>query len=143
MEKKVNVKNRKGEKWRLFTPGYWLSNCGRWYSEKTKKVLKQHKNDSGYYRVKIYFPCKIKKDIFTHVAVVSLFGDKNGNHLPKTGLRSAGLSIDHLSRRKGNNSVQNLEIVSHVENVSRYYVKVGRKKANELSAEEIDAELFG
>lgn len=142
MKKKLNVKNRKGEKWLLFAPGYWLSNCGRWYSEKSKKILKQYKNDSGYYRVCVYFPCGKKKDVFTHIAVVYLFGDKNGNRLPQTSLRAENLSIDHISRRKSNNSVFNLEIVQHAENVTRFYVKVGRARTVQ-SAEELDQELYG
>ena len=142
MKRKLNVKNRKGEKWLQYSPGYLLSNYGRWYSEKYKKVLKQYKNDSGYYRVKIRFPCGKRKDVFTHIAVVYLFGDKNGKRLPRTSLRAEGLSIDHVSRRKNNNSTFNLEIVKHAENVTRFYVKVGRTCRVE-NAEELDQELFG
>lgn len=138
--KPSNVKSRKGEKWKEYAPGYLLSNAGRWYSEKTNSILKQYKNRSGYYRVRIYFPCGKDKFIFTHIAVVYLFGDRNGKFLPKTSLRSEGLSIDHISRRKSNNSVFNLEIVKHSENVTRFYEKIKKGKSPLC---DIDEELFG
>ena len=143
MIKDIDVKSKKGEKWKAFAPGYYLSNKGRWYSKKSKKILKQYKNDSGYYRVRIFFPCGKDKFIFTHIAVVCLFGDKNGNVLPSNGLRKNNLSVDHVSRRKNNNSKNNLEIVKHSENVTRYYCKVGKNNpVKDIPGEVIDEELF-
>ena len=138
--RQVKAKSRPGEKWLQYAPGYYLSSHGRWFSAKSNKLLKQHKNDSGYYRACIFFPCGKTKFIFTHIAVVSLFGDRNGNVLPKTSLRKEGLSIDHVTRCKRNNGVLNLEIVKHTENVTRFYVKVGRSRP--VIPEEIDEELF-
>ena len=139
----IKTKSLPKEKWKEYCKDYWLSNMGRWWSIKSKKILAQQKNDSGYYRVRVYFPCGKNKFIFTHIAVVSLFGDVNGNKLPTSGLRSNGLSVDHISRRKRNNSVNNLEIVKHAENVTRFYIKVNRSRMQNLTSEEIDQEVFG
>lgn len=139
----IKVNSRPGERWKEYTTNYWLSNQGRWYSIRSKKILKQYKNDSGYYRVRVTFPCGKTKDIFTHIAVISLFGDRNGNFLPKTSLRQEGLSVDHVSRCKRNNGVTNLEIVKHRENVTRFYIKVGRSRVvNNQDSVSIDQELF-
>lgn len=56
-----------------------------------------------------------------HIVVCILFGDKNGNHFPIEGLKIYGESIDHINGDKSNNSVFNLEIVPHSENVRRYF----------------------
>ena len=111
------------EQWKEYkNTGYFFSNYGRVFSQKTKKFLKTtaNTNSSGYERVVISFDGK-KERIFIHITVVYLFGDCKGKKLPKKSLKLLGKSIDHLNRDKTNNSVFNLEIVSHSENVSRYF----------------------
>ena len=136
----IKVKSRYRERWKEYLPGYWISSCGRWWSVKSERLLKQDRNDSGYYRAQICVN-GAKKKIFTHIAVCDKFGDCNGKTLPDK-LRAYGLSIDHISRRKDNNSVFNLEIVPHAENVTRFYIK---KRERELrnEFENPDEEIFG
>ena len=57
--------------------------------------------------------------------MVNLFGDKNGKRLPQDvingteSMRDLDLNIDHINRDKTNNSVENLELVTHGENMKR------------------------
>lgn len=70
-----------------------------------------------------------RKWLFTHITVVNLFGDcKGAIMLPDRTLSEMGWSIDHLDEDKTNNSVDNLEIVQHAENVRRYHKRRGEKK---------------
>jgi hypothetical protein len=121
--KAPGVKNRPGEKWAQFDEKYLLSNYGRWYSLRHKKVIKQFKNNVGYMRASLTIENK-KKQVFTHIKVVELFGDKFGNKLPHgvSTLREVGLSIDHVNRNKRNNTIFNLEIVTHQENCIRKFI---------------------
>ncbi len=106
---------KKDEKWIQFDDGHLLSNYGRWYSVKYRKIMKQFPNSSGYYRIKIG-----TKQIFTHIKVVEYFGDINGVNLDQiSSLIDNGLSIDHLNRNKKHNTIYNLEIVTHRENCIR------------------------
>ena len=116
----------KGEEWKNFNSDYLISNYGRWYSKKSKKILKQFPNSKGYMRVKIYSN-GLKKDMFTHLSVIAHFGDCNGKvlksngdtWLPNNSPKDLGLNVDHLDRNKHNNSISNLEIVTHSENMKR------------------------
>lgn len=109
-----------GEAWEDIYPGYAISNQGRWYSYKRKQILKQFKNSSGYYRVYIHLDGS-SKALFTHIKVVEVFGDKNGNKIPKDAESLVGLrmSIDHVDANKKHNSQSNLELVTHQENCRR------------------------
>ena len=109
-----------GEAWTDIYPGYAISNQGRWYSYKRKQILKQFKNSSGYYRVYIHLDGS-SKALFTHIKVVEVFGDKNGNKIPKDAesLVELKMSIDHIDANKKHNSQSNLELVTHQENCRR------------------------
>ena len=54
-----------------------------------------------------------------YLCVVKIFGDCYGQRLPESSLFENGLSIDHKNFDKNDNSIFNLEIVSHRENVIR------------------------
>lgn len=116
------IKSRKlpGEIFIEFSEKYALSNKGRWYSNKSKRIMKQYKNSSGYYRVKLYIG-DVHKWVFTHINVVKLFGDCNNNMIPENtpSLFKKGLSIDHIDGNKKHNYVANLELVKHQENCIR------------------------
>ncbi|MBU0996623.1 MAG: HNH endonuclease [Firmicutes bacterium] len=123
VKKPLYIRNRKDETWKRFDEKHLLSSYGRWYSEVSKRIMKQFPNSSGYFRVKIG-----KKQIFTHIKVVEFFGDINGVDLDEiTSLVENGLSIDHLNRNKKHNSIYNLEIVTHQINCIR------RSRWNELA----------
>lgn len=113
-----NINLISGEKWLQYKGNYYISNFGRWYSIKSKKILKQFPNSAGYYRVSILHN-GIRHDTFTHIAVVSTHGDINGVIFQAESLRQQGLSIDHKNRNKQGNGVFNLEIVTHIENCRR------------------------
>lgn len=110
------------EEWKQAYEGYLLSNKGRWYSQKTGRVLVQAPNSSGYYRVSLRVEGERIRP-FTHIKVVELFGDKYGNRIPKNNgtLRELSLSIDHLNRNKKNNRQSNLELTTHAENCKRKF----------------------
>lgn len=115
--KPVGIRSKKDEIWKFVGDKHLLSNYGRWYSLSHRLIMKQHPNSSGYLRVKIQ-----GKQTFTHIKVVELFGDINGNDLSKIdSLFDNGLSIDHINRNKKHNSIFNLEIVTHRENCLRKY----------------------
>jgi len=114
-QKPDNIRCKRDERWIYFDEKHLLSNLGRWYSLKHKKIMMQFPNNSGYYRVKIG-----TKQIFTHIKVVEYFGDINGANLDQiTSLFENGLSIDHINRNKKHNTIYNLEIVTHKVNCIR------------------------
>lgn len=114
------MRNKPGEIWVDIFPGYKLSNMGRWYSEFSKRIIKQYKNSSGYYRADLRVN-GVRKMVFTHIKVVENFGDCNGNKIPEgmSSLMDNGLSIDHIDANKKHNQFSNLELVTHKENCSR------------------------
>ncbi len=121
--KPLKFRSKKGEIWKPVDENYLLSNLGRWYSIHRQKIIKQNKNSSGYYRAYMQSG-QFKKQVFTHIKVVELFGDKNGSKIPQgaTSLREFGLSIDHVNRSKKNNRFDNLELVTHQENCIRKFI---------------------
>jgi len=112
--------SREGEKWVEVAPGYIISNEGRVYSVKSRKILPLRKNSSGYLRA-VLCVNSIRHDTFVHIKVVELFGDRNGKKIPQDmeALLSNGFSIDHVDRNKNNNAQSNLELVTHSQNCIR------------------------
>lgn len=109
------------EQWKEFADGYLISSKGRFYSLKAKKVMKQHKNIDGYMRFCVCTFGK-HKSYLTHIQVVKFFGDCKGKTLDDIpSLQKQYLSIDHISGDKRDNSIDNLEIVEHQENIRRMY----------------------
>lgn len=120
IKSKLERLSKPGEKWALVCEGYHISNLGRWYSSKALMILKQVPNRFGYMRASVNEKNKKTKTWLTHLMVIRHFGDRNGNFIEGTSLRKLGLSVDHINRDKRNNSVSNLEIVTHSENCVRY-----------------------
>lgn len=118
----MSVSRLQHESWIEAYSGYYISNKGRWYSSKSGRLLKQFPNSSGYMRASLTLDGK-KKCVFTHIKVVEYFGDCYGHHIPPNNgsLFELGLSIDHKNRDKKNNTQDNLELVTHVENCLRKY----------------------
>lgn len=126
-----NIPFLPGEKWLCWKGNYFISNLGRWYSKKNNKILKQFPNTAGYFRVSILVD-GVRHDTFTHIAVVVTHGDINGEKFIVPSLRNLGLSIDHINRNKQDNSVLNLEIVTHQENCQRKFTNDGITEVDEL-----------
>lgn len=101
---------------------YELFEDGRWFSHKTNKLIKPMLNSKGYERIAIWIKGK-RKFVFTHIKVVEYFGDCKGNRIPPNNgtLVELGLSIDHRDANKHNNSKNNLELVTHSENMKRMW----------------------
>lgn len=122
MESPVQVRRLPHEMWAQAYEGYLISNMGRWYSQKSERLLAQHPNSSGYLRADIIVDGK-RICPFTHIKVVEFFGDCYGNRIPAgvTKLRDIHFSIDHLDRNKRNNRQSNLELTTHAENCKRKF----------------------
>lgn len=115
----LNLPCEEGEQWIEAYPDYYLSNLGRWFSNHSKRIIKQFPNDSGYMRATITVDGE-RKHVFTHIKVVEFFGDKNGQTIKHlNSLVENKLSIDHLDSNKENNAFHNLELVTHKENCIR------------------------
>lgn len=104
-----------GEEWRYFRDTvYQVSNKGRVKNTKTGRVLKGKKEDCGYIRVTISFPNQKNKQFLVHRLVYECFVS------PEMDV------INHINGIKTDNRVENLESVSHRENM--------QKAANETNA---------
>ncbi len=115
----------KNEKWARVNGYYFLSNYGRWFNLQRLQIIKQHPNNNGYLRINVGGHNDKRFIHFTHIKVVELFGDCNGNKIPQgiATLRELGLSIDHRDGNKKNNMQSNLELVTHSVNCERIYNK--------------------
>lgn len=129
------------EQWKVFIEGYLISSKGRLYSLKTKRIIKQHKNIDGYMRFAVSTDAK-KKDYLTHIQVVKFFGDSVGKTLENIpSLVEQCLSIDHISGDKKDNSVTNLEIVTHQENIRRMYTRTKYMSETTKLSDQLAADL--
>lgn len=122
------MKFLKGEEFKVFKNIALVSNYGRVYSLISEQFITPIKNMQGYQTFRIQTDNK-RKTYYLHITVVNLFGDKNGRQLPKgvkngtVSMLDLDLNIDHIDRNKQNNSIENLELVTHSENMKRYWNK--------------------
>lgn len=114
--------NMKKEMWAYIDSfhDYMISNRGRVYSTKREIVLSQNINNKGYCRVSLkHIENGVnllgKRQYLVHVLVVKAFGDKRKQKYNQE------YNIDHVDGNKQNNTIENLELVSHSENMLRYY----------------------
>lgn len=94
----------KGENWASYKTGF-VSNKGR-FKNKNNKFLKPHVHKTGY----IYVCTDVGFKLIHRVVYESFVGE-----IP------IGLEIDHIDCNKLNNSLYNLELVTHQENMTRAY----------------------
>ena len=92
---------------------YLISTSGQIYSLKSNKFLTIGNNATGgYYYVDLYKNGRsYRKRV--HVAVMEAYAIKP----------NPIYEIDHIDGDKSNNNLSNLEYVSHVENIRRYYLR--------------------
>lgn len=118
------MKLKPGEQFKVFNNIALVSNYGRVYSLVSEQFITPIKNSRGYSVFRICNGPK-RECYYLHITVVNLFGDKNGKRLPQAvingteSMRNLDLNIDHINRDKTNNSVENLELVTHGENMKR------------------------
>lgn len=99
-----------GEEWR-YIPGteqmYSISSFGRVYNEKYSRFLKPTVTTSGYYRVDIRVT-QAKTQMIHRLVALAFIG------LP---LGRRELEINHKDGNKANNRLDNLEVVTHSQNM--------------------------
>lgn len=94
------------EEWRTFRDTwYQVSNYGRVRNGKTRRILKGGLADCGYYRVDIELPKKGRRKFLVHQMVYECF------------ISTEYDVINHIDGNKTNNRVDNLESVTHQENM--------------------------
>ena len=96
--------------WHPFSKDYLASRCGKILSlkRKEKKILKLNKKRDGY--LDFYFYENNKRiHYYVHRFVFECFKGE----IPK------GMEIDHVDGDKKNNSISNLQLLSHKENIRK------------------------
>ena len=93
-----------------FGEGYWISSYGRVFSTKLGKPRRKKTfiTKCGYEYISLCNKGK-SKDVGVHVLVALAFIDKDA--------RSKGLEVNHKDLNKKNNHVENLEWITHQENM--------------------------
>lgn len=102
-----------------FNGRYYISNRGRVYSCLSNRVLKNIKNDNGYFSIELSDQNHKSKRFLIHRLVGIAFLD-NPNGLP---------CINHKDEDRGNNCIENLEWCSHKYN-SNYGTCIERRVKN-------------
>lgn len=91
---------------------YAVSNLGNIKRLSTNRVLKQTITDRGYSRVDIYINKKRKSCKVHRYVAMYFLGDL-----------SEAFEVNHIDGNKQNNSVENLEWITHRENIIHAYDK--------------------
>lgn len=87
---------------------YFISDDGQIYSRKLKRNLPQGITASGYNQVDVYNDSGIKKHMKVHRLV----------YMAHKGPIPQGLEINHIDECKTNNCIENLEAVTHKQNMN-------------------------
>lgn len=90
-------------------PGYFVDEYGNVYSNKRgkNKKMKPIYNGSGYYQIKIFNNNKCISQPLVHRLVWETFN----------GAVPDSLELDHIDRNTANNTLSNLRVVTHSENL--------------------------
>ena len=100
--------NLEGEEWRYFRDTiYQISSKGRIKNTKTNRITYGSRADCGYNRFEIHFKNGKKKYFLVHQLVYECFVSSNFD------------KINHINGIKTDNRVENLESVSHQENMRK------------------------
>jgi predicted transcriptional regulator len=107
---------QEGEEWRLDETGWYsFSNIGRAFSHKSGRLVGVKPHTLGYCTVPA--ATGSNKTRWIHREVVKLF----------VGPIPEGYEVNHIDGNKSNNRVENLEIVTHQQNVLHSWRVLGRK----------------
>lgn len=99
---------------------YWVSNMGYIYSSMSGKILRMDKRKDGYVIVHLQDPDYKSVPKYLHLIVADNFVPKPESDEP--------LEVDHKDGNKSNNSADNLEWVTHAENMRRAKVRQAANK---------------
>lgn len=88
---------------------YMVSQKGKIYSKKLKRLCCITTIPSGYHKIKLKADTGIYKDLYVHVIIAMTYL----NYIPTSNM----IVINHKDANKGNNSLDNLEIITHKENM--------------------------
>jgi hypothetical protein len=111
----------RAQQWRPITVSlqrnthYEISDDGQVRNVKTNRVLKTHFNHNGYLIVKIYAH-GISYSFSVHALVWDAFSEQS----------RAGKVIDHINEDKSDNRLENLQLLTNRENVSKSIKSKGR-----------------
>ena len=109
-------------------PDYYISNCGRAYSVKSKRMIGSLNKKLGYITVSLS-QGKKTKTTYIHALVMEHFGPEKPDD---------EFEIDHIDKNKENNNISNLRWLSHQDNLlNRNEYTKDRKKR--LGKHEIEA----
>lgn len=99
------------EEWRTIVnfPEYKVSTLGRVYSQKSNKILKELPTKKGYYHVRLYNEEYPKGKRFSINRLVFLAFGQNQEQF-------TSMEVDHISRDKSDNSINNLRLLPTKEN---------------------------
>lgn len=100
---------------------YQISNFGKVRSLKYNKsrILKNILSSNGYYYVNLYKNKKLFNKRIHQLVAMAFF-----NHIPE----GNNLVIDHIDNNKQNNNIENLQIITHGDNIYK-----GKKDSNNYS----------
>lgn len=109
------------EQWRKIADyaNYEVSDCGRVRNAKTMRVLKPHDNGYGYLTVGLCQHGK-QRTLRVHRLVFVAF----------VGGVPEGMEINHIDEDKHNNRLENLEVITHADNMA--YGMRGRRQSNTM-----------
>ena len=98
---------------------YMVSKDGNIYSKNIRRLSQLTVLPNGYHKIKLKSDNNTYKDLYIHVIVAMTYL----NYKPS----GNSLVVNHIDSNKGNNSLQNLEIITQKENMN-HSVKVNNEK---------------
>lgn len=121
------------EKWLEVSgyPNYEVSSLGRVRNKKRDKFLSQHKNNSGYWSVRLFNKGKFK--FFLVHRLVALAFIENPLGLPE---------VDHIDTNIDNNCLENLRWVTPAENRKSAKGKTFKKRTTPIAQYDLDGNLI-
>ena len=111
-------------------PDYFISNQGRVYSSKTKRMIGNTNPKTGY-RMATFSKGRKTSTQYIHHLVMEYFGTRKPQ---------IDFEIDHIDKNKANNDLSNLRWVSHQENLANRneYTKDRKKRLCKKDVEEFN-----
>ena len=98
---------------------YMISKDGKLYSKNIRRLSQPTVLPNGYHKIKLKSDNNTYKDLYIHVLVAITYL----NHTPLEN----SLIVNHIDSNKGNNALQNLELITQKENM-KHSVKVNNEK---------------